>query len=319
MKANRPWRRITALLFSFLLYAACPMVTALAYGEAAAGRTASLTVYFGKNGDGFPEVEFRVYRVADLSEAGGYTLSGDFREYPVSLENLDSSGWRALAQTLDAYAARDGLQPLRTEKTGQDGRAVFPGLSVGLYLVTGERFADEGTTAAPEPLLVGLPGLSQEGWNDDVEISCKFDSEDAPSGPVKRKLLKVWKDDGREGERPEEIAVQLLKNGMVADTVTLSRENNWEYTWENLDGGSTWQVAELETPEGYTVSVAQEGTAFVMTNTRSGTPPSEPDIPPGLPQTGMLWWPVPLLVCGGLLLVAAGLFVRRRQGEPNEK
>lgn len=49
-----------------------------------------------------------------------------------------------------------------------------------------------------------------------------------------------------------------------------------------------------------------------MTNTR----PSEPS---KLPQTGMLWWPVPALVCGGLLLIVAGLVVRRRQGDGHEK
>ena len=93
----------------------------------------------------------------------------------------------------------------------------------------------------------------------------------------------------------------------------MSRENNWEYTWENLDGGSRWQVTEAEVPDGYTVAIAQEGTVFIITNTR----PSEP--PPKLPQTGMLWWPVPVLACGGLLLIAVGLIVRHRQGGANEK
>ena len=111
----------------------------------------------------------------------------------------------------------------------------------------------------------------------------------------------------------EKIAVQLLENGTVVDTVTLSKENNWEYTWENLDGCSRWQVAEANVPDGYTVAITQEGTVFIMTNTR----PSEP--PPKLPQTGMLWWPVPALACGGLLLIVAGLVVRRRQGDGHEK
>ena len=33
-----------------------------------------------------------------------------------------------------------------------------------------------------------------------------------------------------------------------------------------------------------------------------------------LAQTGQLWWPVPLLVCGGLVCVAVGL-IRRRRGQ----
>ena len=177
----------------------------------------------------------------------------------------------------------------------------------------GERYTSENAVYTPEPMLVSLPGRTEEGWDYDAEAVCKFDREDTPAETISRKVQKVWKDDGNEEKRPEKIAVQLLENGTVVDTVTLSKENNWEYTWENLDGCSRWQVAEANVPDGYTVAIAQEGTVFIMTNTR----PSEP--PPKLPQTGMLWWPVPALACGGLLLIVAGLVVRRRQGDGHEK
>ena len=69
---------------------------------------------------------FCTYRVADVTETGGYRLTGDFKEYPVALEGLTSSEWRALAQTLDSYAARDGLTPLQnvkpTRKAGRNFR-----------------------------------------------------------------------------------------------------------------------------------------------------------------------------------------------------
>lgn len=35
---------------------------------------------------------------------------------------------------------------------------------------------------------------------------------------------------------------------------------------------------------------------------------------PQLPQTGMVWWPVPVMACGGLLLVLLG-WIRRRKNE----
>ena len=180
-------------------------------------------------------------------------------------------------------------------------------------MITGDFYEKEGTIYTPEPMLISLPSLTEKDeWLYDVEVSCKFDSETIPAF-VERKVQKVWKDDGNEEKRPEKIAVQLLENGTVVDTVALSKENNWEYTWENLDGGSRWQVAEAEVPDGYTVAITQEGTLFIMTNTR----PFEP--PPKLPQTGMLWWPVPVLACGGLLLIVIGCFMRRRRGEQDEK
>lgn len=74
-------------------------------------------------------------------------------------------------------------------------------------------------------------------------------------------------------------------------------------------------------PEGYTVSISREGITFVITNTLkpseepAPTPqPSSPPTPgePTLPQTGVLWWLVPLLAILGALLLLLGWGLRRR-------
>ena len=70
--------------------------------------------------------------------------------------------------------------------------------------------------------------------------------------------------------------------------------------------------------EGYTTQIAREGLTFVVTNTGTGpasTPPPKTPMPDRLPQTGQLWWPVPLLLAAGLVLVIAGLLRRRRSGQ----
>ena len=143
-----------------------------------------------------------------------------------------------------------------------------------------------------------------------------------------------WEDGGHEAERPESIVVQLLCGGKVYDTVTLSQDNSWRYQWENLSAGCAWSVVEKTVPDGYTVTVDRQGLTFLVTNTcgeeqpeEPGEPeepdtPDEPDTPeepetpggqdePKLPQTGLLWWPVPLLACCGLLLFLIGWKIRR--------
>lgn len=52
--------------------------------------------------------------------------------------------------------------------------------------------------------------------------------------------------------------------------------------------------------------------------TPSNPPVNPPSKPPKLPQTGQYWWPVPVLLASGLLLVAVGL-VRRRGGADHER
>ena len=73
-------------------------------------------------------------------------------------------------------------------------------------------------------------------------------------------------------------------------------------------------------PEGYTVSISREGITFVITNTLKPFEEPEPTPTPGtpdtpgenLPQTGVLWWPVPLLAVLGALLLLLGWGLRRR-------
>lgn len=166
-----------------------------------------------------------------------------------------------------------------------------------------------------------LPSWDREanGWVYDVTVNPKYSSQPESDDRITRKVLKVWKDEGNEKSRPEEVIVQLLQDGAVYDTVALNAANNWRYTWENLDGNSRWTMVEKEMDD-YTVTVTREGVTFVVTNTYTGdTPAAPPGKPaePKLPQTGQLWWPVPVLLAVGLLLVLIGLICRR--GIENEE
>lgn len=294
-----------ALLAVMLACVLCSGMRVQAYGRIDVDRETSLSVFFGKGVEGFPGVEFRLYRIADVSDTARYTLTGAFEDYQVSLEGLDSSGWRALAETLSGYIARDGIVPDMTVTTDQAGNADFGSLETGLYLVEGESYAAGGYTYLPESGLVSLPGLDEETdkWGYDVSAVCKYEEVQDQPVSVSRKVIKIW-EDGDGSARPDEISVQLLRDGVVADTVTLNKENNWQYTWTELDGTGRWQIVEYQVPEDYTVLVEQEGAAFVMTNTLQGMTPGKPD--QELPQTGVLWWPVPLLAGTGLILFLTG-------------
>lgn len=322
-------RRGGAALLALLLAMACFTVSVLAREDIDLDRSSSISVYFGSGSRSFSGVDFSLYRVADVSESGEYALTGDFRRYNVSLDGLDSSGWRALAQTLDAYAARDGLDPLKERETGSGGRAYFTGLRPGLYLVSGERYTSGRTVYTPEAMLVSVPGEADGGgWDYSVEVTCKYDRDEITEEYTSVSVKKVWDDGGDKSARPGYIYVQLLENGRVADTVVLSEANDWEYTWDDLDADSQWRVVERDVPDGYTVTVEREGRVFIITNTKpddtpepseSPEPSTSPDEPEKLPQTGQLWWPVPLLFCAGLIFVAAGLIIRRRRGNSDDR
>lgn len=356
------WRRLRALLACMVLVlSAFPMQVFADKGTANENRM-SLSIQYPCEG-----TEFMIYRVADVSEDGTCSLTGEFQNYAVSPE--DTETFRTQAPVLAAYAQRDQIAPADAGLIGSDGSLTFELRGSGMYLVDGARRVSGGFVYTPEPFFVILPGRGEDGsLMPDVAVMPKYGRDpDLPEGQTtKRKVLKIWKDEDTLSRRSESVTVQLLMNGAVWDTAVLSAENNWRYQWDELDASHSWRLVEETVPSGYTVTVAQEGNAFVVTNTcqvpgnpdnpgpgkdsgggggsdGGGSTPEQPsytDIPDGrvpdspapelleilenlvplaskLPQTGQLWWPVPLLSAGGLLLISLGCLRRREVG--NEK
>lgn len=307
--------------------------------------------YHDGNGTGFSGAEFAVYRVADVSTAGSFSMTEEYNDYPVSLRGLDQSGWRDAAQTLAGYAQAGSHTALYTGKTDENGVLRLEGLQTGLYLVTGKTTQYGHLYYTPSPQLVALPGEGEdESRIYDVTVTVKWGRTEGTQRELR--VQKIWVNDSA-GNRPENLTVELYRDGSLQDTVILNRENNWRHVWTGLSDAYSWTVVEKEVPGRYTVTSVQDEKGFILTNTYhkpstpgggggggnggggggGGNPPSNiPDegVPTGdmpfspltvmeelpvplafLPQTGMLWWPVPVLLCLGLLFVAAGIYRRR--------
>lgn len=313
MRINKPWGKITGFLCCFMLLICLPL-TVLARGPIEIERKASLTINYPCAG-----AAFQLYRVAYVSAYGEYSLSEQFSGYPLSLEQADQAGWRAVAATLSGYVARDQLTPLQEGITDAHGKIVFTELTPGLYLLIGKSCMDGDYRYTSDPFLIALPELdADETWLYDVSASPKYVWEAVPD-TTELKAVKIWQDDENAGTRPDSIEIQLLCNGTVWDTVTLNEKNSWRHKWEKLDGSYTWQLVEKEVPDGYTVTIQMDGGIFIITNTIQDDPPApeKPQTParPLLPQTGVLWWPVGVLVLGGMLLLLGDCIRRKNKYE----
>lgn len=295
-------------------------------------------------------MELSLYRVAEYEESGSFTLTERFRKYPVSLEQKSQEGWQGAADALADYIRRDGITADAVLVSGSDRTVCFTDLNRGLYLVLGQttELQEDGKTQIYEPqtALIALPEDSQgtsEGMDPyQVTAVLKFEKNDKPGNPEETKIhvLKVWKQD-QEKERPDSIVVELLQtdvegNTTVVDRQTLTKENQWSYTWKNLSTLMRWSVSEAEVPNGYTVAVTREGDTVVLTNTakESGNPDGEVNPPSKkptdktvnkttdktsdkLPQTGQLWWPVLVLLFAGAICLLVGRVLRDRKEEKN--
>lgn len=325
MKMNK---RLISICLSLLLVFMLLPVSALAAGRIDLDQDVSLTITYQDHGTPLSGAVFNIYLVATVNAYGELETTEQFKIFNVDIPGKADDTWRTLASTLEGYVLRDNIAAADSGKTDRNGQIAFPTggkrLTAGLYLVLGERHTQDGYRYDATPFMVMLPSLDKENnvWSYDVAVSPKFDRSEIPGSSgddtITRKVLKVWEDKGQEKDRPEEVIVQLLRDGKVFDTVTLNAANNWRYTWTALDNGYSWTVVEKET-DNYTVEVTQEGITFVVKNTHNEDIPDEPTTPtkPTLPQTGQLWWPVPVLIAAGLLFVVIGLL--RRRGAADEK
>lgn len=271
---------------------------------------------------------FDLYKVAGADASGALSVTDEFSAYSVMIGS-DADSWRTLASTLEGYVLRDKLTPADSGETDKNGELTFPGgdktLSAGLYLVTGARHTQAGRCYDAMPFVVMLPSYDEaaDEWHANVTAAPKFESDDETAAPdtVSLRVLKVWNSGDAQTEIPDAVSVQLLRDGEVYDTVQLDSSNSWRYEWTGLDNSHTLRVVEL-TPAGYTVEIEREDHVFVITNTPSDdSPPGPTPMPaptptptpdkPKLPQTGQLWWPVPLLMACGLLCLIVGAAMKR--------
>ena len=275
-------------------------------------------------------VEVTLHRVADISETSPwitFTLCGDFANYPVDLLELTDKEWADAASTLANYALADSLAPIATATTDQNGLVDFANLDSGLYLLQAAQTTDQaGWRYFPAPSLLVLPAYdtAQGQWNTQAQAVLKVERK-APL--VDLEVSKVWS--GNSLPRPESVTVELICNGVLKETVTLSEANHWKHTFTGLEGDKTYALAERDVPNGYTVTIAPNGERWVITNTcpdkdtsdPGGDPGQTPGTDPGqtvgtaIPQTGLLWWPVPVMAVGGVALFGAGWKLRDEDGE----
>ena len=100
--------------------------------------------------------------------------------------------------------------------------------------------------------------------------------------------------------QPKEVTIELLKDGEVIDTVVLNDENNWTYTWYQIEESDTYSVKEKDVPSGYTDTYRQEDNKFIVTNTKT------------LVQTGQNIIFIEILLSFGIILIITGLILNKR-------
>ncbi|MBO5502269.1 MAG: Cna B-type domain-containing protein [Clostridia bacterium] len=286
-----------------LCLALCVLLALPAYAERVdPDHAASLTLRLTESGVGLSGATFEVFRVAEMDDDARLAMLDSYQAGSVDINRVEGAeAWAALAERLAKQVRGSGL----VAKTNQQGRAVLSDLPSGLYLVLGQRTEIGHWIYDFAPFLVSVPGKNGDHWQYDAVADVKY--QRSPQ-IFDMKVIKYWQDAGYVDQRPKAIKVDLYCNGAVERTVELNAGNRWSYTFTGLETRHTWMVREQTVPSGYRVAYGEQSGAQTITNTYVVKEPGQQVIP----QTGLLWWPVPVMAVLGLAMLMIGLAMRRK-------
>ena len=239
--------------------------------------------------------ELSLYYVATVKlnnkNNSSYTFTNAFEDCSCALD--DST----LSVNLDAFVKEHSVSAERLV-TDAHGNVTFTDLPLGLYFVK-----QTSTVAGYAPctsFLVTVPNHNTDGYVYDVNASPKTDVARLTAITIK----KVWNTDAST-KAADSVMVQLLRNGVVVETATLSDQNNWQVTYTDMPESDVYSIVEVNVPKGFTATYSQSGYVFTVTNTAS------------LAQTGQMIWPIPVLAMAGLCLITVGTIVLRKTRNKN--
>jgi hypothetical protein len=267
----------------------------------------SLTVSYCCGETAFSGVEVKLYRIAEVSADFKYTLTQPFETSGLMLDGIQTVGeWNLIRSTLETHILAYNISSEFTAETNDDGQVSFEALKTGMYLAIVSKVEWQDLYYQFDSALIALPGLeSDDRWQYQVSVNAKGEvlpSVD-PDEEIELKVLKLWKGDETPNNRPESIEVEIFCNETSYKTVILSEDNHWAYTWSAKNDGSNWTVIERNVPQGYTMTVEERRSSFVLTNTWSPTYPDDPDEPPQMGDTTNILLYALLMIGSGSMLI----------------
>lgn len=296
---------------------------------------------------------FSVYEVMDVFGQ----LTGEFADLPIDVGDLsDVENVNALTGTLASFVADGTGTPAAQGETDSMGRVLLTVPEEGVYLLTESRGEAGGKIVASSPALVSVRDdspnpvelsvkysiVGSSGESKPFSVEKVWTGGDGASRPdsVTVRLL-------RGGEVYDEVELSEA-NGWSYTWEGLSVTEDWNVAEENIPAGysvtvtrdgqvftventyiettTTTESTTTTAPEETTTTTAASETTTTTsaettttTTTTTATAVTQTTAPPKLPQTGQLWWPVPVLFAGGLVLFVIGLLAPRTVKDDEER
>lgn len=245
--------------------------------------------------------EILLYKVADAKSENHnlmFEYIDELKSCNASLNDLET---KSKSEEIEK-CINENIKSLK-QITDINGTVKYNDLDLGLYLVKQNNIV-EGFSKI-DSFLVMIPKIVNNKWIYDIKSTPKTDIIRVIDINVKKVWNTSTSNTNDSIKLPRSIEVELLLNDKVIDTVKLSKDNNWSYTWENLAKSEEYTIKEINVPKGYTPSYQKDNNTFIVTNTST------------LVQTGQMLWIVMLLIITGITFIIISIIYDRKTNEQN--
>lgn len=236
-------------------------------------------------------VEITIYHVANAILENN-NLSFELSE---QITKCDSSLTNANDKELIKKVSKCNLEEIPSYKsiTNNKGKVNFDNLILGLYLVKQTNIVEGYSNI--DSFLIMIPKEIEKNWTYNIKSEPKTEVYKMIDLVVK----KEW--NSSSNNIPKEVTIELLKDDETIDVVKLNEENNWTYTWKNIEKSDKYSIKEINIPKGYKASYKVDGFVYTVTNTDT------------LAYTGQIFYPIIILSVVGIILIASGIKVIKQE------
>lgn len=245
--------------------------------------------------------EILLYKVADAKSENHnlvFEYINELKSCNASLNDLET---KSKSEDIEK-CINENINSLK-QITDVNGTVKYNDLDLGLYLVKQNNIV-KGYSKI-DSFLVMIPKITDNKWIYDIKSTPKTDIIRVIDINVKKVWNTSTSNTNDSIKLPRSIEVELLLNDKVIDTVKLSKDNNWSYTWEDLAKSEEYTIKEINVPKGYTPSYQKDNNTFIVTNTST------------LVQTGQMLWIVMLLIITGITFIIISIIYDRKTNEQN--
>ena len=275
----------------------------------------TLSLSYRCGGVAVPNMAVKLYRIADVSPDFQYSLTPSFSSSNLNLNGIKSqSEWNSVRSTLEVKIIINKVEADFSGTSNENGLVNFGSLTPGLYLAISDAVVQHDVSIIFDSALIALPNLVEGKWNYNVTAAPKpieLPPID-PDGDTEYKVLKLWKGDENKNTRPKSIEIDIFRSGTKQETIKLSEENNWSYSWLAKDDGTKWHVAESTVPSGYTETIDVRQNVFIITNTLDSDT-SANDVPIKTGDTSNIMFYIVLMCLSGSMMLLFGIAGMRKR------